>query len=203
MINRLDYFTTTINYTCSPVCIRFSINKVIIGRAGKGRAILSRSHLVVHFPDFRFRFRERWSRVGYSRVHPLVYDLECLVAGRWSLISGRFNTKLVSNPHFSQKWMNQVWSICEQEPSEEIMGPVIVQWGGRITHEKWMILSVSWVNDPVNCNGRIHCVDSEAPAVPAAPAVVSINLAWLELSQKKSQFSAHCPPTSLQTANNI
>ena len=32
MINRLDYFTTTINYTCSPVCLRFSINKVIIGR---------------------------------------------------------------------------------------------------------------------------------------------------------------------------
>ena len=63
-----------------------------------------------------------------------------------------------------------------------------------------MILSVSWVNDPVNCNGRIHCVDSRAPL---APAVVSINLAWLELSQKKSQFSAHCPPTSLQPANNI
>ena len=56
-----------------------------------------------------------------------------------------------------------------------------------------MILSVSWVNDPVNCNGRIHCVDSEAPAAPGAPAVVSINLAWLYLSQKKSQFSAHCP----------
>ena len=38
MINRLDYFTTTINYTCSPVCLRFSINKVIIGsRAGQGR----------------------------------------------------------------------------------------------------------------------------------------------------------------------
>ena len=32
MINRLDYFTTTINYTCSAVWIRFSINKVIIER---------------------------------------------------------------------------------------------------------------------------------------------------------------------------
>ena len=61
-----------------------------------------------------------------------------------------------------------------------------------------MILSVSWVNDPVNCNGRIHCVDSEAPAAPAAPAVVSINLAWLYLSQKKSQFSAHYPPSPSQ-----
>ena len=34
---------------------------------------------------------------------------------------------------------------------------------------------------------------SRAPAARAAPAVVSINLAWLYLSQKKSQFSAHCP----------
>ena len=59
-----------------------------------------------------------------------------------------------------------------------------------------MILSVSWVNDPVNCNGRIHCVDSRAPL---APAVVSINLAWLcwlYPRQKKSQFSAGFPLVS-------
>ena len=73
MINRLDYFTTTINYTCSPVCLRFSINKVIIGRrSGQGN--------VIQVTDFhRFCFTE--GRIVPVLSYPAVYDVECLGSG--------------------------------------------------------------------------------------------------------------------------
>ena len=82
MINRLDYFTTTINYTCSPVCLRFSINKVIIGsRSGQGNVIQ-----VTDFP--RFCFTE--GRTVMQPVSGSCRILQFMIWNVWAQVSGLY-----------------------------------------------------------------------------------------------------------------
>ena len=90
MINRLDYFTTTINYTCSPVCLGFSINKVIIGRRAEGRAILSRPGQIFVFSQDFVLLR-------------IVSSLSSGMSALWMDYISETEYKTDTNPHFFQK----------------------------------------------------------------------------------------------------